>query len=146
ELQNQLLTEDEYDLIRTFGGQLEHFWYEALKDEVDSEAITTINHPAALVTDVATDPNGVVLEVASGRIDDLYVIVPVDGVLRIAHGGVFSFYEFEQPLSDRLTDEVWRKMLGIDMFDETGQYVDARVDVPHPDWTALFRLPRVYGG
>jgi hypothetical protein len=39
------------------------------------------------------------------------VVVPIEGKLAIAQGGVFSFYEFKQPRSDRLTDEDWRKKL-----------------------------------
>ena len=144
ELKDQLLSDEEYELIRTFGGQLEHFWYEALKDEKKGEAITSTDYPAAVVTDVATDPaGGRVLEVGSGRIDDIYVIVNVGGDLRIAHGGVYSFYEFPQPLSQRLTDEAWRLMLGIDMqFDEDGNFVDKRVPVPRPEWTSIFRADR----
>ena len=30
ELKEKPLTEEEYELIRSFGGQLEHFWLEAL--------------------------------------------------------------------------------------------------------------------
>ena len=68
-------------------------------------------NPAALVADVATDPNGRVLEEATGYIFDIYAVVPVDGSLRIAKGGVYSHYEFAWPLSDRLTDEKWHEML-----------------------------------
>ena len=144
ELKDQLLTDEEYELIRTFGGQLEHFWYEALKDERNGEAISSQDFPAAVITDVATDPGGGrVLEVGSGWIEDIYVIVNVDGALRIAHGGVYSFYQFPHPLSDRLTDEKWRLMLGIDVaFDEKGDWIDKSVDVPRPEWTSLFRTMR----
>jgi hypothetical protein len=27
------------------------------------------------------------------------------------HGAVFSYYEFKQPMSERLTDEAWQEML-----------------------------------
>ena len=42
--------------------------------------------PASLVTELATDPNGAVLRAANGRPAQLYVIVPVDGTLRISFG------------------------------------------------------------
>ena len=29
----------------------------------------------------------------------------------VALGGVYSYYEFQQPITDRLTDEAWRAML-----------------------------------
>jgi hypothetical protein len=34
--------------------------------------------------------------------------------LEVAVGGVYSYYEFTQPVSDRLTDEAWRDMLDRD--------------------------------
>lgn len=141
ELKYEPLNDEEYELIRSFGGQLEHFWYQALQGE-DGAFIEAADYPAAIVADVATDPNGRVLEVGTGRIDNIYVIADVEGSLRIACGGVFSFYEFEQPLSDRLTDEKWRAMLGIDLtFDEdSGLITDNSVDIPHPGWTSAFRV------
>ena len=52
-----------------------------------------------------------VLEVGVGYIDQIYVVVPINGALQIAQGGVFSYYELIQPRSERLTDEEWRIML-----------------------------------
>ena len=40
ELQNESLTDAEYDLIREYGGTLEHFWIEAVKDRTDAEILT----------------------------------------------------------------------------------------------------------
>lgn len=37
--------------------------------------------------------------------------VSIKGKDQIVQGPVFSYYEFKQPLSDRLTDEQWQKML-----------------------------------
>lgn len=146
ELRDELLSDEEYDLIRGFGGQLEHFWYDALADESgDGATITGLDHPAAIVTDVATDPDGGrVLEVGAGKVNEIFVIVSVDGVLRLARGGVFSFYEFAQPLDQRLTDEEWRKMLGIYRFDENGNFDDQSVEVPRPGWTSSFFTPAYY--
>ena len=64
------------------------------------------------MTDIATDPNGTVLQAANGRPAQIYVIVPVEGALRIASGVVYNFYQFCQPLSARLTDSEWRQMIG----------------------------------
>jgi hypothetical protein len=49
------------------------------------------------------------------------------GDLQIAKGGVFSYYEFKWPMSDRLTDEAWQAML------------DAGQAPEQPDWTSGFR-------
>jgi hypothetical protein len=88
------------------------------------------NQQAALVADVATDPTGSVLEEAIGRVDEIYVVVPDGrGGLNVARGGVFSYYEFAWPMSDRLTDESWQAMLD-------------QGNVPQrPGWTSRFVAP-----
>ena len=91
--------------IRECRRTLEHFWIEAVKDRTDAEYLDAREIPASLVTDLATDPNGMVLQAANGRPAQIYVIVPVDGTLRIASGVVYNFYQFRQPLSARLTGE-----------------------------------------
>lgn len=126
ELSNTPLSDAEYDLIRAYGVQLEHFWLEALRDEGVEHKSQSFDHPAAVVADVATDPNGQVLEVGTGNIFEIYAVVPVDGSLRIAKGGVFSYYEFQWPIGDRLTDSKWREMLN------TGK------TPPLPEWTRSF--------
>lgn len=130
ELAQKPLTADEYDLIRSFGGQLEHFWLEALKDQgVDSPSAVGEN-PAALIADVATDPNGQVLEEATGYVNNIYAVVPVAGSLRIAKGAVYSYYEFPWPSNDRLTDEKWKEMLENEKVPAT------------PAWTKIYTAPK----
>ncbi|MFA5990861.1 MAG: DUF3160 domain-containing protein [Candidatus Doudnabacteria bacterium] len=115
ELNNQALTDQEYDLIRSYGGQLEHFWLEANKEEMESSGMDKGNYlnqnPAAIVADVATDPNGSVLEEGTGPLQEILVVVPIDGKLRLASGVIWSQYEFKWPLNDRLTDEKWRELI-----------------------------------
>jgi hypothetical protein len=115
ELDNEKLTDEEYELIRSYGGQIEHFWLEVNKDEPQFKELGQFHfldqNPAAIVADVATNPNGLVLEEGTGKIFEIYVVVPIDGQLRIAKGGVYSYYEFTWPMSDRLTDQKWRDML-----------------------------------
>jgi len=130
ELNNESLTDADYELIRSYGGQLEHFWLEINQDEPQYKELGQRDfldqNPAAIVADVATDPNGKVLEEGTGKIFNIYVAVPVDGKLRIAKGGVYSYYEFPWPLSDRLTDTKWREMLN------SGQPPQL------PEWTSAF--------
>jgi len=52
-----------------------------------------------------------VLEEGVGRVFTIYVVAPIEGQLVVTKGGVFSHYEFTQPLSERLTDESWRELL-----------------------------------
>ena len=121
ELRNERPSDAEFDLIRTFGGQLEHFWQEVYKNETDKTYFSGRDFPAAVITDVATDPNGQVLEIGTGDIGSIYVVVPVDGSIRVAVGAVYSFYQFAHPMNDRLTDTKWRVMMGIEMND-AGSY------------------------
>ncbi|MFY9604824.1 MAG: DUF3160 domain-containing protein, partial [bacterium] len=129
ELSNVPLTDEEYDLIRSYGGQLEHFWLEAMRDEGIDHRSAIYENPAALVADVATDPNGRVLQEATGHIFSIYAVVPVEGSLRIARGGVYSHYEFTWPLEQRLTDQEWQEIL------DSGQAP------PLAPWTQDFIVP-----
>lgn len=132
ELRGESLTETEYELIRSFGGQLEHFWMEAMRDQAQeggrSQLLT--NNPAMLVADVATAPPDTVLQEAIGFVNRIYAVVPVEGSLRIAKGAVFSYYEFPWSAQDRLTDEKWREMV---MNYQTPEL---------PGWTASFRMEK----
>jgi len=123
ELRGEPLTEEEYDRIRYYGGELEHLTMAASDSEDDTPGVGGFmdDEPqAAVIADVATDPGAeggpLVLEVAVGRINEVHVVVPVvedDGSvsLQVAKGGTFSYYEFPWPADDRLTDEAWRQML-----------------------------------
>lgn len=129
ELAVQTLSDQEFELIRGFGGQLEHFWLEALRDEGVDHTSAIQDNPAALIADVATDPGGQVLEEGTGFVSDIYAVVPVDGKLRIAKGSVFSYYEFPWPARDRLTDKKWKDMLESDKKPE------------QPPWTKAYTVP-----
>jgi len=125
ELDGQSLTNDDYERIKYYGGELEAMTLAAADQEGEGLPFFEGEVQAALVADVFTDPTGQVLEEAIGRVFEIYVIVPnAWGGLHIAKGGVFSYYEF--PSRDRLTDEAWRAMLA------AGEAPD------QPEWTASF--------
>ncbi len=138
ELQDEVLSDEEYEFIKSYGGNLEHFWVEAVKN--DSGVEGTQEAPSAVVVDIATDPNGQVLEVATGLPCVMYVTVKVDGKIKIARGSVYSFYQFPWDLSDRLTDSKWRYMMGYQA-DENGNHIpyDAELPVKQPEWTQSYR-------
>jgi hypothetical protein len=129
ELLGEPLTEEDYMRIDYYGGELEAMTLAAADQEGEGyRPFFEEQEPAALVADVATDPNGEVLEEAIGHIHEIYVVVPDDeGNLQVAKGGVFSYYEFKWPMSDRLTDEAWQAMLA------AGQAP------AQPTWTDSFR-------
>ncbi|MBO5145283.1 MAG: DUF3160 domain-containing protein [Lachnospiraceae bacterium] len=137
ELQDETLTDEEYEFIENYGGNLEHFWYEAVKGDGESSYIDSAEYPAALVVDIATDPNGTVLEAATGNPSLIYVVVKVDGTLKLARGSVYSFYQFPWPMDDRLTDTRWRQMMGLEA-KEDGSY-EMFQSFPKPEWTESYR-------
>jgi hypothetical protein len=114
ELAGRALSEDDYSFIRYYGGELEGMTFDAAEDDdqVGGSPEGGDAVQAAVVADVANDPRHErVLEEGVGRIFEIHVAAPVEGRLVIAKGGAFSHYEFEQPMSARLTDEAWRKQL-----------------------------------
>ena len=142
ELRDELPTEEEFEIIRSFGGELEHFWHEVNQENAEEEYFSSSMFPAALVVDVATDPNGSVLQLGNGNPSELVCLISVDGKLKVAKGAVFNFYQFEYPMSERLTDKEWRVMMGIDM-DENGEdHFENTVD--KPAWTMPYRLEPDY--
>lgn len=138
ELRDETLTDDEYEFIRSYGGNIEHFWLEAVKDVTGGEGAYTQEAPAALVVDIATNPNGEVLEAGTGDPSIIYVVVKVDGKVKIASGSVYSFYQFRWPLEDRLTDTKWRQMMGIQQNDD-GTW-ESNPPTGHPEWTKSHRV------
>jgi len=125
ELSGASLADDDYAYIRNLGDRLEGlttFTPEAAGD-ISSEA----DEKMAVIADVHTDSNSLqVLEEAVGNPYHLFVIVPVDGIPTLMQGAAFSYYEFRQPMSDRLTDEAWQSMLA-----------SGKAPEP-PEWTKSF--------
>ena len=145
ELTQEALTQEEYEFIRSYGGYLEHFWYNMAREESGADEETYIDsaeYPAAVVVDIATDPNGTVLEAATGQPAMIYVVVEVDGKLKLARGSVFSFYQFPWPLNDRLTDTKWRQMMGFELGEDGSYRTDGGVS--QPGWTQSYRSVYTY--
>ncbi|MCK4731599.1 MAG: DUF3160 domain-containing protein, partial [Methanophagales archaeon] len=103
ELENKELTKEDYDFIKNFGEELN-----SVIAEVDDKAKKT-----TIVADVHTDGNTLqVLEEGVGYVKLMVVAYKVpDGRILVGAGPVMSYYEFKQPMRDRLTDEKWRDLL-----------------------------------
>jgi len=138
ELENKPLTDKEYDFIRTYGGELEHIWQTAKKDEALASGYELeydqrqflMHHPDAVVADVATNPDPMTgpaaLTEATGYAKEIYVAFPRDGEVVLGRGVVYSQYEFTVPLDARLTDEAWHQRL-------------RQGDIPpYADWKSAF--------
>ena len=142
ELRNETLTPEEYDIIRNFGDDLQYFWNETIKEEAakyQEDGISSLvdYFPAALIVDVATDPNGSCLEIATGNPSIIYVACLVDGDVKICSGLMYNWYQFDQPISDRMTDTQWRQLIGIQVMDDGSYNRDAKVE--KPAWTLEYR-------
>lgn len=110
ELENRELTDDDYNFIKYFGGSLKSISSRLLANEGNIDP--DIFKPT-LIADVHTDGNTKkVLEEGTGYIKPIIVAykLPKNHIL-VGVGPVFSYYEFKQPMNDRLTDEKWRSML-----------------------------------
>ncbi len=104
ELENKELDEADYEFIRNFGQELE-----SIVAGVEAEGKET-----TIVADVHTDTNPPrqVLEEGVGYVDLILTAYKLpDGRILVGAGPVFSYYEFKQPMAERLTDEEWREML-----------------------------------
>ncbi len=65
----------------------------------------------ATVADVHTDPNTrTALEEGVGSPLSVLALIPFEGKTYIAEGGMFSYYEFAKPMSERMTDAQWQGM------------------------------------
>jgi len=110
ELTNQTLSKDQYGLIVNIGKTLESIT--TFPPDISSEIENQEDESMAVVADVHTDLNSnMVLEEGVGYPMNIFVIVPVDGELRITQGALFSYYEFQWKISNRLTDGEWQKNL-----------------------------------
>ena len=119
ELEGKELSDNDYDFIRNFGQRLD-----SIVTGVEAKGKET-----TLVADVHTDANPPmeVLEEGIGYVDLILVAYMVpDGRVILGAGPTLSYYEFKQPISERLTDEQWKDML------EQGQ------QPARPKWIASF--------
>lgn len=123
ELENEVLTEEEYGFIKDFG-ETSTWLIEAIagKGDVDQDVFKTV-----LIADVHTDGNTKkVLEEGVGYIKTLVVAYKLpEGHILLGVGPAFSYYEFKHPMDDRLTDGAWRGMLDTE-------------HPPEPEWTKSF--------
>jgi hypothetical protein len=125
ELHNGKLTKKEHERIRHIEGELEGMTEAMLKAAGNYIALSEDDLNMALVADVHTG-RSTALEEGVGHSNEIVAVVPVEGKLYLARGATLSYYEFTVPISNRLTDEAWKKMLA-----------EKKEPVP-PPWTHSF--------
>lgn len=139
ELQNEMLTEEEYNRLLYYGANMENiinYFIYATADNYESMEMADM-----LVTDIATNP-GAYLTLGTGFFDYIYVVIPVDGKLYLSRGAVYSTYEFIS--SERLTDEDWWALNGLTI--EENEYITYLAQTEpsealpaQPEWVSRFK-------
>lgn len=125
EMNGEQLSQKEYQTIWKIASTLESVT--RFPHEIMSKIRSGTDEKMAIIADVHTDPNSKqVLEEGVGYPFIIYVRVTIDGREQIVQGPVFSYYEFKQPMANRLTDEQWQQML------QKGE------EPPLPPWTGEF--------
>ena len=109
ELAGEPISSKDNKRLHYIGGELEAIWWRTA--DVSQYASPTEADDEALIADIGSSPKGV-LELATGRIDRILVLVPDDqGNFQLASGGVYSYYEFLNPPGTRYTDKEWQGLL-----------------------------------
>jgi hypothetical protein len=115
ELTGTPISDEDDEWLGIIGGVLEGFWWRTGDKLASNNPIR--DDDAAVIADIMRGidlDSGIdqVLEIGTGRIDRIFVLMPDDaGDFHVATGGVYSYYEFPWPTEDRLTDEQWWEML-----------------------------------
>jgi len=112
--------------LRYIGGEFEAIWWRT-GDLAQHGGQPGTNSGEEIVADISASPKGV-LEIGTGKIEQIYVIVPDDnGGFQLAVGGAYSYYEFLNPPGQRLTDKEWKSLLN-----------NGKAPV-RPSWEKVFR-------
>ena len=102
ELAGEPVSAEDNEFLGQIGG-----WFESILYGTSIEG--SIDDHGGLVADVFLDSTAdAVLELGTGDFNTIYVVVPdAYGGWQVATGGVYAYYEFWHPRTDRLTDETW---------------------------------------
>ncbi|MCR5819104.1 MAG: DUF3160 domain-containing protein, partial [Prevotella sp.] len=121
ELKGEAVLDVEYDQLEYIGATFENLSLEMLRgDDVELWEWNDVQGPekkVALIADVYTanadnNPKKSIVYAGVGDVDELYVIIEIDGYLYLMRGGVFSYRELTRPYGEqRMNDEEWQKLL-----------------------------------
>ncbi|QED28070.1 DUF3160 domain-containing protein [Microvenator marinus] len=133
EVQGSALSEEDLQFIEFFGAKLEQITLMMIGEFTPGPATVLGEQRAengvALVTDIHTNiTRNEALQIGIGPLMDMWVAVP-DGVAStMTQGAIFSYYEFQQPISERLTDAEWHKLLKSEKKPELPAWTSSFVD------------------
>jgi hypothetical protein len=105
ELKGEMINNNDFKKIEGIGAEAEYL-AKSLKGEWDNfDGMGLAADVYTYYTDAAC------LEEAVGNADIIWCMAEINGLLYLTRGATFSYYEFKEPLSSRLTDEEWRERL-----------------------------------
>lgn len=112
ELAGVPISQADNDWLEAIGSVLEALWIQTSDWDEALGLPSADDTDAALIADIMRSTEKF-LEIGTGRIDRIMVLVPNDrGTFQVAVGGVYSYYEFWHDAElGRLTDEEWRALL-----------------------------------
>ncbi len=96
------------------GKEIDNTFFNNFVDELNKtmEGLNKEAKKTTMVADVHTDTNtNKCLEEGVGYVDLILTAYSDNKKIMIAAGATLSYYEFKQPISSRLTDEEWEKMI-----------------------------------
>jgi len=109
QLSGKPLSDPEKQLLKNYGLRIASLAYFELNSSSSEKLLPWMS----LVADVHCEHLwGEVLQVGTGGALPIYVVVPYQGRQHLMVGGVYSYYEFRQPIGDRLTDDAWQRRFG----------------------------------
>lgn len=152
EVKKEKITNKEYAEIMEFGGWLENiskgiitYW-----GGTPWMILVSTDKKVSLISDVFAAGLGSVslkyLEEAVGPVYEIFVVVEIDGRLKLTRGGVFSYYEFVS--LQRIKDEEWQEIVDTDnpaKINVKGYSIYSispcrRLDIlSPPDWTFIYQ-------
>jgi hypothetical protein len=111
ELEGKPISDADNEWLGYIGATLELLWINS--SDIDPELVgpSSSDQDAAVIADIFRSTFEV-LELGSGRPNEMLVLVPTDdGIFQVATGAVYAYHEFWVPADNRLSDEEWRAML-----------------------------------
>ena len=116
QLSGERLPDDTYRFIASIGDSVQRFTLSMVEPEIDRWEWAAGTDRSVAVFKKMNRPDGEesetndILHAATGNINNLYVVVEIDGYLYLMKGAAFSYREFYLPPEQELTDEDWQEM------------------------------------
>ena len=116
QLNNERLPDETYRFIAHICDSIQQFTMSMIEPKIDRWEWTAGTDRSAAVFEKiyqrneTQNPSDDVLYAATGNINQIYVIVEIDGYLYLTKGATFSYHEFFMPPEKTLKDEDWQEM------------------------------------